>query len=92
MTGPQLAKILESGAVAAVPAKDWRKLGRDFEETEAHDTGIGGMLRLGRLDGRLVAVEQPEPDRLAVRPFRTRKDASAFVKDRLEAYDRLWDG
>jgi hypothetical protein len=40
----------------------------------------------------LVAVEEATPTHLAVRRLASRKAARAFVKDRKEAYDRLWDG
>ncbi len=69
-----------------------RRLGRGFDETEAHDTGIAGMLRVGRRDGMLVAVEEATPTHLAVRRLGSQKKAQEFVEARLDAYDRLWDG
>jgi len=92
MTRKQLMTILATGEVAAVPHRDWKALGRDFAESEAHGTGVAGTLRIGRLDGILVAVEEADDKRLAVRPLASLKTAKTFVKERLEAYDRLWDG
>jgi len=92
MTRKQLDKILDAGEIAAVPRRDWKALGRDFAQSEAHGTGVAGTLRIGRLGGILVAVEEADDKRLAVRPLASRKAARNFVKARLEAYDRLWDG
>ncbi len=92
MTHKQFTATLAAGEVVAVHRRDWPRLGRDFEEREAHATGVAGVLRLGRLDGRLVAVEEADAERLAVRPLSSLRDARDFVAERLAAYDRLWDG
>ena len=48
---------------------------------------------------RLIEPRQGEvhrcvrtPDLVAVRPLASAKAATRFVKARLDAYDRLWDG
>jgi len=92
MTLAELQTILDRGEVAPVPARAWSRLAAEFQETESHDTGLKGKLRLGTLAGRLVAVEEPDRTVRAVRGFRTRKAAADFVRARLEAYDRIWDG
>jgi len=92
MTIQKLLTTLESGRVAAVSRREWSTLGREFAESEAHETGIAGKLRLGKIGGRLVAVEEVEPDLVAVRPLASAKAATRFVKARIDAYDRLWDG
>lgn len=92
MTLAQVLEILDRGEVAPVPARAWSRLAADFRELESHETGLKGELRVGELDGRLVAVEQPDRSVRAVRGFRSRKAAEAFVRARLEAYDRIWDG
>ena len=92
MTKTQLNDLLSAGKPAAVPQRDWARLGRGFEERETHATGLAGTLRIGRLDGRLVAVEEADDARLAVRPLASLRAAREFVAARLAAYDRLWDG
>lgn len=92
MTKKQMDATLAVGGVAAVPRRDWARLGRGFEERDSHATGLAGTLRIGRLDGRLVAVEEADAARLAVRPLASLRAATEFVAARLAAYDRLWDG
>ena len=51
------------------------------------------MIRLLDLDGALFMQEQhPETHELLVRRFADRAAADAFVKDRLDTYERMWDG
>ena len=92
MTGKKLLSILKSNKVAAVPRSDWPAIEPDFVLGESHGTGVAGLLRIGTFGDYLVAVEEPEPDLLAVRPLASHKAAKDFVQRRLEAYDRLWDG
>lgn len=92
MTLQQLLTTLESGRVAAVSRREWSTLGRGFVESEVHETGIAGELRIGKIGGRLVAVEQAKPDIVAVRPLASAKAAARFVEARIAAYDRFWDG
>lgn len=92
MTLRKLMQILADDRVAPVRTRDWRRLEGDFVQSESHDTGIAGPLRIGRFGERLVAVEQVDGDLLAVRPLASRGAAREFVKSRLEAYERFWDG
>lgn len=92
MTLRELMQILADDKVAPVRTREWRRLEGGFVESESHDTGIAGPLRIGRFGGRLVAVEQAGGDLLAVRPLASRSAARAFVESRLEAYERFWDG
>lgn len=92
LTLEQLLDHLDRGAVAPVPVVSWRRLRRHFSAREKHETGLKGALQVGDLEGRLVAVEEPDRTVYAVRGFASRKAADAFVRARLEAYDRIWDG
>ncbi|MBD3221821.1 hypothetical protein GF314_11325 [bacterium] len=92
MTVEEFRKALTREPAVKVARKEWRRLGRGFDESQAHDTGIAGMLRVGRLDGLLVAVEEATPTHLAVRRLGSQEKARQFVEARLDAYDRLWDG
>ena len=85
MTIQQLLTTLKSGRVAAVSRREWSTLGREFAESEAHETGIAGKLRLGKIGGRLVAVEEVEPDLVAVRPLASAKAATRFASSRRRA-------
>lgn len=57
------------------------------------DTHFAGMIRILEFEGRLLVQEQhPEQELLLVRRFADRATADAFVQDRLDTYERMWDG
>lgn len=92
MAASDVLQTLDAGRVHAVSRKGWARLRKEFVERAAHDTGLAGMLRIGELAGRLVAVEEAGADRMAIRGFTSRRAADQFVKQRRDQYDRLWDG
>ena len=92
MTRDEFLTRLADEIAVKVPRRQWSKLGHGFEETECHDTGLAGKLRLGRLGKQLVAVEEASPTHLAVRALSSASAARTFVQERLAAYDRMWDG
>jgi hypothetical protein len=92
MTTKELEAALDKQPAVKVARHEWPKLGEGFVENEVHDTGCGGLLRVGKLGRRLVAVEEATPTHLAVRALHGRREAARFVQSRLDAYDRLWDG
>ncbi len=88
----ELTRRLDSGEIVALTARAWAKLSAGFSEVERHNTGLAADLLIVTREGRLAAVEQPERNRRAVRPLASRKAARDFVRERMAAYDRLWDG
>ncbi|MEZ4387566.1 MAG: hypothetical protein R3D98_08310 [Candidatus Krumholzibacteriia bacterium] len=92
MTLADVMAGLAKADVVKVPRRDWPRLRRDFQETAAYETGLAGTLRIGKLEGTLVAVEEATAAHLAIRALRTTARARTFVKERLAAYDRMWDG
>jgi hypothetical protein len=92
MTLKAFLQALDAGRPVRATMAVWRRLEARFTEVASHATGCNGALRIGRFEGRLVAVEEPDASTRAVRGFANEAAAAAFVKDRLAAYDRLWDG
>ena len=57
------------------------------------DTHIAGKIRILRVGDRILVQEQePETRNLILREFPSQGEAEKFVEDRLETYDRMWDG
>jgi hypothetical protein len=64
-----------------------------FETLRAQDTGIAGLIRVIRTEAGPAVAEYPTSSPLAViRPFSSMEEAQAFVDERLETYERMWDG
>ena len=85
-------KRLAAGKIIEVTEEDWQESAGRLRVLETHDTGISGKLLLTRGPTGLVAVEQPKPGLRVLRPIPDRRDAQRFVRERLETYDRMWDG
>jgi len=85
------ARILSEGIVTLDTAA-WQKVEESFEELERHDTFIAGDLLIARRDGVLVAVEQPMSTRRVIRRLADEAEVRRFVQDRLDTYERMWDG
>ena len=77
-----------------VPLEDdeWTAVADQFEELERHSTSISGDLLIVRLGSLLAAVEQPSPGKRVVRRLADRDEARRFVEQRMQDYDRIWDG
>ena len=92
MTTEELHRRLESERIVPLPASDWAELAGDFDELESHDTLVAGYLLIVRGASGLAAVEQPSHDERVVRLISDDQEARRFVQDRLEQYERMWDG
>ena len=92
MTVEELHRRLLSEGIVPLAAPDWTKLAGEFEEVERHDTLVAGHLLIVRGASGLAAVEQPSPDKRVVRRLSDDQEARRFVQDRLERYERMWDG
>ncbi len=56
------------------------------------DAGIGGVIRVIRLGAHWVLQEQTGAGELLARRMPTEHAVEAFLAQRLEDYERLWDG
>jgi len=92
MTAEELHHRLQSERIVPLPAFDWASLAGEFDELERHDTLVAGYLLIVRGTSGLAAVEQPSADRRVVRLLADHQQARRFVQDRLEQYERMWDG
>ncbi len=92
MTRDELAGRLAEERIVVLTAADWASLAGGLEVVERHATGVAGDLTVVRVDGGLAAVEEPRPDERVVRRLAGPDEARRFVNERLEAYERMWDG
>lgn len=92
MTNEELNRRLVSETVVTLAPEEWAELAGGFEEVERHATLIAGDLLVARDPDGLVAVEEPSPKERVVRRLADDAAARAFVEDRLETYERMWDG
>lgn len=92
MNSQELIQQLKQGRVAALTTDEWDALAGEAEVLERHSTFIAGDLLIVKLGQTLAAVEQPSPTERVVRMLRGQSEAEGFVRQRLEEYERMWDG
>jgi hypothetical protein len=92
MTVEQLDQRLQAERIVPILASEWAELASGFVELERHDTLVAGYLLIVHGASGLAAVEQPSPDERVVRLLSDEQEARRFVEERLEQYERMWDG
>jgi hypothetical protein len=56
------------------------------------DTLISDKIRLLKFNDELFLQEKTTKDEYLIRVMKTKKEAVEFIKQRLEIYDKMWDG
>ena len=56
------------------------------------NTHISDKIRLLKFKDELILQEKTTKDEFLIRKMKTQKEAEDFIKDRLEIYNRMWDG
>jgi hypothetical protein len=79
--------------LVVLPRTDFDSLLETFEVVRVEDTLLAGNIYLLRTEVGLAVVEYPTRTTQAViRPVANREAADSLIDDRLETYDRMWDG
>ncbi len=92
MNAADLERRLGDERVVPMPAPQWSALAGEFEEMERHATGVAGDLVIIRVGAGLAVVEESNPDERVVRRLADEDEVRRFVSQRLEEYERMWDG
>ena len=56
------------------------------------NTHISDKIRLLKFKDELILQEKTTKDEFLIRSIKTQKEAEDFIRDRLEIYNRMWDG
>jgi len=56
------------------------------------NTYISDKIRLLKFKDELILQEKTTKDEFLIRSIKTQKEAEDFIRDRLEIYNRMWDG
>lgn len=92
MKSEELVRRLVTERVVSLTADAWAALADGIEEVERHSTGVAGDLLIVRVESHLAAVEEPSSGNRVVRRLADTDEAGEFVRQRLEQYERMWDG
>ncbi len=92
MTPDDLRRMLTTEPVVRLSGSEWESMADAFEEVERHHTVVAGDLVIIRVNGVLAAVEQPRTEERVVRRLDDEERLRVFVRERMEQYERMWDG
>ena len=92
MTADQLDQQLGTESVLHLSAAEWTSIAEEFEQIEHHRTSVAGDILIMQGKSGLFAVEQPTPETRVVRPLSDTSEANRFVAERMDQYERMWDG
>jgi len=92
MTQDELLQRLAEEGVVPLTAAEWQDVRRAFEVVERHPTFLAGELVIAHSDAGLLAVEEPGDGVRVVRRLGDEAAMRAFVRERMDTYERMWDG
>jgi hypothetical protein len=92
MSPEALARHLKAGRVVRMTRPEWESVADALDVVERHDTFLKGDLLIVSTKAGLAAVEAPSDAERVVRRLGDRNAARRFVTDRLETYERMWNG
>ena len=78
--------------VTAVSADELDLVLGEADVARQVETALSGPIRILVADGRVLVQERTPKGELLIRRLASRQEAERFVDDRLEAYERMWDG
>ena len=90
-----LEKILSTAKqnkYSIINNEELEKLLSESETIIEKDTHISDKIRLLKLDNDLIIQEKTTKDELLIRFVKTKKEAEDLIAQRLEIYDKMWDG
>ena len=79
-------------ACLKINGKDLELLLSKCKVVEEKDTLVSGKLRLLMYQNNLLIQEKSNKGELLIRLMQNEVEANKFIDDRLETYDRMWDG
>ncbi len=88
----EVVERLGKQPILTLGAGQWTGIADQFEVIERHSTFISGDLLIVRLEKYYAAVEQPATDERVMRRLGDIDEVRHFVSNRLEDYERMWDG
>ncbi len=88
----ELVAQFEDRAIIALDGEALPELLEAVEVIRADDTCIAGWIRILCINDRFAVQEQTPDGEILVRRLISREAAERFVEDRLNDYERMWDG
>ena len=89
---PSLLLRFATAPVVAVSAGELDLVLDETEVARQVETALSGPIRVLVADDHFLVQERTPKGELLLRLLSSRQEADRFVDDRLDAYERMWDG
>ncbi len=88
----KILKSLRSKNWIVIDERDLESLLAASKQVREERPGGGGPIRVLVTGDDVLVQETSDKGEVVIRRFDSEEDASRFVSDRLDTYDRMWDG
>ena len=88
----EILSRLEKESYVELKGEEWEALLAEAELVREEKPVLAEAIRLLRIDGTTVVQETSDRREILLRRFEDDAEADAFIRERLETYDRMWDG
>jgi len=92
MKAVDILKKVKKANYITIPEAELNDLLSVAKVIEEKDTHISDKIRLLKLNGELLVQEKSNKNEYILRLLPNRKEADLFISERMETYDRMWDG
>jgi hypothetical protein len=75
-----------------IEEEDLKPILENSEILRVEDTHLSDFIRLIKFDGRLFIQELSLKNEIILRKINSLSDADKFIQERLDFYERKWDG
>ncbi len=88
----EIVDNLKTNKKVYVPVKMLDDILSQAEVEYEHNTLISDYIRIIKLNDNIVVQEKTDKNEIALHLFDDEKEAEKFVDERLEIYEKMWDG
>lgn len=92
MRKSEVLETLGRGRIVEIREEEWQAISGGFKAVESHETGHAGKLLIVQAGDAFAAVESPASGKRVLRPLADQFAVRSFVTDRLDTYERMWNG
>ena len=92
MTPEEILKRLDDSGPLLIDPADLDRFLAGAEILDEQDTMMNGPIRVLARDGRIVVQESSDKGEIFLHRAAGEEEAAAFLRERMETYERMWDG
>lgn len=87
-----IIKSLSKNKKVYLPIPDLNKVLSFSEIKYEKNTLISDYIRIVKIDDKIIVQEKTDKNEIGLHLFENEQDAEKFVNERLEVYEKMWDG